>query len=58
MTVVYVGAGGRNRTDMELTLRWILSPEILVLVLFRLVDNSLLLLSAAPFPIFGYFGIF
>jgi hypothetical protein len=26
MTLVYGGAGGRNRTDMNLTARWILSP--------------------------------
>ena len=26
MTVIYGGAGGRNRTDMDLSARWILSP--------------------------------
>ena len=47
------GAGGQNRTDMEFTFRWILSPEVMVFVWFGLVSNCLLLLSAAPFSILG-----
>ena len=52
------GAGGRNRTDMSFTARWILSPEGLVLVSFGIVPKSLLLLSVSPSPLSEYFPIF